>query len=329
MLNLRLLFFAVLGLILSTIFCNDYAEAINLLPDSAYVSSYASVQKGYSLKMNHNSNFKHSDLTSWKLFTSPFSKSSEYFEQPTGIWLTGSSNDIAIVERSMAIANGKVPVFVIYFSPSINDLKPEQSEISTYLERNVQIATRIGKQNAIVILEPDLLCLNASYTRVALMNQNIVKQLVQIYKQHAPGSRIYIDAGHSNWHTPDKMARILKAAGIEMADGFSTNVSNFQLTENELKYAKSLSKILDNKRFVIDTGRNGNGPGQSRNGAPYWSDPLGVTVGNYPAVIADSNGLDAFLWIKPPGEADGSAAPAGSWHPELIDYVKTEYLSQN
>jgi endoglucanase len=114
------------------------------------------------------------------------------------------------------------------------------------------------------------------------------------------------------------MAGILKGSGVDLADGFATNISNFQKTNFELAYAKKLSTLLDGKRYIIDTSRNGNGPGKSRGNAPQWSDPIGVKIGYKPTTLVTHEGLDAFLWVKPPGEADGSAFPAGSWHPELI-----------
>ena len=51
-----------------------------------------------------------------------------------------------------------------------------------------------------------------------------------------PGAAVYIDAGHSAWVPAADMAPRLKAAGIDLADGFALNVSNYQATPDLLKY---------------------------------------------------------------------------------------------
>jgi endoglucanase len=79
--------------------------------------------------------------------------------------------------------------------------------------------------------------------------------------------------------------------------------------------------------FVIDTGRNGQGP---LNTAPYaappydqppsvigalavgnWCNPPGAGVGLRPSADTGVLLLDAYLWIKVPGESDGSCDIAG------------------
>lgn len=55
-----------------------------------------------------------------------------------------------------------------------------------------------------------------------------------------PGAAVYIDAGHSAWATVQDMAPRLKAAGIDKADGFALNVSNYQATANLMIYGKAV-----------------------------------------------------------------------------------------
>ncbi len=76
-------------------------------------------------------------------------------------------------------------------------------------------------------------------------------------------------------------------------------------------YAEAVSQALGGSHYVIDTGRNGNGADGE------WCNPPGRAVGRTPA--AGDGSLDAFLWIKPPGESDGSCnggPPAGQWWDE-------------
>jgi len=66
------------------------------------------------------------------------------------------------------------------------------------------------------------------------------------------------------------------------------------------------------KSFVIDTSRNGNGP----DGAT-WCDPPRRKVGLRSQENITGVQPEMTLWIKPPGNADGCAAPAGTFVPGL------------
>jgi endoglucanase len=126
---------------------------------------------------------------------------------------------------------------------------------------------------------------------------------------------VYVDAGHPAWQSAAEMARRLALAGIENADGFSLNVSNFVGTEANTSYGADLSTRLGGKHFVIDTGRNGLGPTSDY----QWCNPSGRALGVAPGTLTAHRALDAYLWIKPPGESDGTCnggPSAGSWWPD-------------
>ena len=59
----------------------------------------------------------------------------------------------------------------------------------------------------------------------------------------------------------DQIAGLLERVGVGTVRGFSTNVSNYQPTEAEATYAATLSTLLGDAHYVIDTGRNGIGDG--------------------------------------------------------------------
>jgi endoglucanase len=79
--------------------------------------------------------------------------------------------------------------------------------------------------------------------------------------------------------------------------------------------------------FVIDTGRNGRGAFDAAPyaAAPYgqppevidglnsggWCNPLGAGLGLRPTSTTNVPLVDAYLWIKPPGQSDGSCDIAG------------------
>ena len=103
-------------------------------------------------------------------------------------------------------------------------------------------------------------------------------------------------------------------------------------------YDANLGEAQATTHFVIDTSRNGRGPWQSEASYPdaqEWCNPPGRGVGPRPQAGTAIRLLDAFLWIKPPGESDGECTrglgpsgttvdpewdrvdpPAGEWFPE-------------
>jgi endoglucanase len=116
-----------------------------------------------------------------------------------------------------------------------------------------------------------------------------------------PAVSVYIDAGHARWIAADDMAARLEAAGVGDADGFSLNVGNFIATEENIQYGRIISERIGQKHFIIDTGRNGNGA--TFEGA--WCNPKGRALGTPPTTLTGDPLVDAFVWIKSPGESDG------------------------
>ena len=78
------------------------------------------------------------------------------------------------------------------------------------------------------------------------------------------------------------------------------------------------------KHFVIDTSRNGAGPWQATpeqkalGDVQDWCNPPQRGLGKTPSSVTGNSLLDAYLWIKLPGESDGQCnrwAPSGSDDP--------------
>ncbi len=132
------------------------------------------------------------------------------------------------------------------------------------------VAAAIGTADAVVIVEPDTLALLCGdpVQRVRML-QDAVDAL-----EANRGTRTYLDAGHSDWIAPQVMAERLRAAGVDEADGFALNVSNFQTTADNVAYGAAVSTVLGGGHFVVDTGRNGNGPGSD------WCNPRVGRLGN-------------------------------------------------
>jgi endoglucanase len=72
------------------------------------------------------------------------------------------------------------------------------------------------------------------------------------------------------------------------------------------------------KHFVVDTSRNGVGPWQATpeqsalGDVQDWCNPPNRGVGRRPTAATGNALIDAYLWIKVPGESDGSC---NRWEP--------------
>ena len=91
---------------------------------------------------------------------------------------------------------------------------------------------------------------------------------------------------------------------------------DFGSGNNELNYAQLLRRMLGvaipgfEPHFVIDTGRNGGSEGRSS--CESTCNIRGAGLGRHPTHATGFDMIDAYLWIKPPGESDGCKPRPGS-----------------
>ncbi|MDI3404471.1 glycoside hydrolase family 6 protein [Streptomyces cavernicola] len=245
-------------------------------------------------------------------------------DQPMAVWPAGDDPGptIKAATRGAEKAN-RTAVLVAYNIPHRDcgqHSRGGAASADAYRQWIGAFADNIEDSKALVILEPDAIphlvdgCTPAEYQeeRYQLMSEAIDR----LKKQ--PNVKVYVDAGHSAWiQDRGRLTQALWKAGIDRADGFALNVSNFQTDAATKTYGKDLSKLLNGKHFVMDTGRNGKGP--LPGGDEAWCNPPGRALGNRPSTKTGDPVVDAFLWIKRPGESDGECRggpPAGKWWPE-------------
>ncbi len=239
--------------------------------------------------------------------------------QPQSIWLNGDLDLNLLKERLAEIEESKcLPVFVAYNIPN-RDLGSHSAggakDMEAYKEWIKSLRLIIEKIQSVVILEPDALAhIKDIKSEEALERINLLTYALSELKRNSQTS-VYVDASHPRWHSVEEMGNRLKLVGIEYADGFAINVSNFVSTEECIQYGEGVSSFLGGKHFVIDTSRNGLGP-KTVNGQVEWCNPDGRALGIPPSTDTQHDLVDAFLWIKRPGESDGecNGGPfAGQW----------------
>ena len=339
----------------------------------------------------------------------------EMIGTPQAVWFTSGTpktvqqNVRNTVQR--ATDKGKVPVLVIYNVPGRDCSQYSAGGAATgdaYKAWIDGFVAGLGNYKAVVILEPDGLALTPTdcgqsdtYDRVSLIN----------YASHAllkdSNAAIYLDAGHSAWHSVGDIAARLVDGGVQDVQGFFQNASNYQFTTNSVQYGTWISNCIAyattvapgdfggcpnqywnggpasgwvgtdmdgyqewrnepysgnpadlkwntvgiNSRydlilgstepttnFVIDTSRNGVGPWQPPANHPAgdpqdWCNPPDRGLGYRPTANTGQTLVDAYLWVKIPGESDGQCyrwtsgpldpvrgiqdPPAGQWFPNM------------
>ncbi len=246
-------------------------------------------------------------------------------DRPAAVWFTDPA-PATITSQVAAVASGgaardQVPVLVAYAIPDRDCGGASQGgapNLDAYDAWIDAFAAGLGSDDVIVILEPDAIaqsdCLSAAGRADRFAS---LARAGRVVKAANPSARVYHDAGHSEWNTPVEQAALLRQAGAaapDGSDGVFSNVSNFNRTEAEVAYTRRVLHALGAPAglgAVIDTSRNGNGA--PADGA--WCDPAGRALGRPPTLTTGEPRVDAYLWVKLPGESDGCRGRAGAFSP--------------
>ena len=233
-----------------------------------------------------------------------------------GGWNTNVQSDVNTLVTKSAAANS-IAVLTLYNIPyrDCGSYSAGGTTAANYRSWVTSVANGIGERSALVVLEPDALanidCLSSAQKTERL---SLLSDAVSILKSHSH-TKVYLDAGNAHWVDATTMATRLKQANIAKGDGFSLNVSNFYTTAESTTYGTSLSALVNGAHFIIDTSRNGNGSA----GGSLWCNPTGRATGALPTLTTGQNLVDAYLWIKVPGQSDGACnggPSAGTWWPD-------------
>jgi len=245
---------------------------------------------------------------------------SKLADNPVAKWLGGWSGDVAATvgdAMDTAGSEGATMAFVVYNLPNRDCGGYSGGGAASVAEYEAWvdgIADGLGGRTAVFVLEPDGLsmidCLSSSGA-----DDRVATLAYAVTTLRAAGGVVYLDAGHPAWHPADTMADRLVRAGVSASDGFALNTSNFETTDDILAYGGAISALTGGAHFVADTARNGLGPTADH----AWCNPEGRALGLPPTVETRAPLLDGLLWIKAPGESDGSCnggPSAGTWWPE-------------
>lgn len=250
--------------------------------------------------------------------------------RPIAEWLASDNGGTTQEVTDLAAAADKakqMPVMTVYNTPQrdcgqySSGGAADATEYKSYIDA---IAAGLKNHRGVIILEPDAIAhtLDGCISEEAQITERyeLLAYAITTLKTN-PQVHVYVDAGNASWIKDfSRMVKALKQIGISKADGFALNVSNFETTEASVEYGNKLSSELDGKHFVIDTSRNGNGPYTDESDDQKWCNPPGRALGTPPTSDTGIPDVDAFLWVKQPGDSDGAcrdgAPEAGQWWPE-------------
>ncbi|MEI9939492.1 MAG: glycoside hydrolase family 6 protein [Pseudomonadota bacterium] len=252
-------------------------------------------------------------------------------KQPQALWLgEWNSNIYRTVEYNIqqAKAEGATAAFIAYNLPHRDCGQESAGGLKTadhYKRWIRRIAAATHDDAVIFILEPDAIgllkkdnCLSADQQTERLA---LIKDAVWVLRKN-PKAIVYIDSGHAHWEPAPVFAERLKPAGIEDANGFSLNTSNYVSTEENVAFGKKISALVGGAHFVIDTSRNGAGSAPDN----AWCNPPGRKIGKPPTTTTNDPLIDGFLWLKRPGESDGecNGGPKAGvfWIEQALDMAK-------
>jgi len=215
-----------------------------------------------------------------------------------------------------------------------------------YIDEIINVLKAFPDLTIVTIVEPDSLpnlatnlnvpnCQTAQLAYITGVAYAI-QQLSTLSNVH-----IYIDAAHGGWlgwatgltSAVSVFKQVLTLAGDSAKiRGFATNVANYQplgaMTDtadpcnlasqfnfaiNEVKYislldAALVSSDITGMHYITDTGRNG--VINARSSCSNWCNINGAGIGMTPTANTAASGLsniDAYFWVKPPGESDGTS----------------------
>ncbi|KAF6823812.1 exoglucanase 3 precursor [Colletotrichum plurivorum] len=211
---------------------------------------------------------------------------------------------------------------------------------SQYIDPIVKILKAHPNTAFALIIEPDSLPnlvtninLQACQNSTAGYREGVAYAIKTL---NLPNVVMYLDAGHGGWlgwndnlkPGAEELAKAFRAAGSpSQLRGFATNVAGwnswdaepgefasepdaqYNKAQNEKKYVTLFGAALQAagmpNHAIVDTGRNGVQGLREEWG--NWCNVNGAGFGLRPSASTGLNLADAFVWVKPGGESDGTS----------------------
>ncbi|KAK5721886.1 hypothetical protein LTR15_006479 [Elasticomyces elasticus] len=207
----------------------------------------------------------------------------------------------------------------------------------SYIDDIAATLTNHSSTNVVLVVEPDSLgnlVTNLNVAKCANAADNYKASFkYSLSHLNLPNVAMYLDAGHAGWlgwsanigPAATLFGQIYKSAGSPKAvRGLATNVANYNGWDvasapsytqgnsnyDEKLYVDALAPLLVQAgfpaHFITDTGRNGVQP-TSQLAWGDWCNLKGTGFGVRPTTSTGDANEDAFVWVKPGAESDGTS----------------------
>ncbi|NAZ73915.1 hypothetical protein GTQ99_00520 [Kineococcus sp. T13] len=250
---------------------------------------------------------------------------------PQAVWVNGPGDiDNARRVAQDAKSKGQIPQFVVYWAVNRDNGQysaggaPDSASYRSFVD---SLAVAIGGTGALINLEPDALVLfngtpSTRYADLAYAGRALL----------AVGAKVFLSAGHSDWHSVEEIKKRAEQVGMANFTGFALNDSNYRPMSEIVPFGERLWSAT-NKPYMVDTSRNGDSPIPlpKTYWDPDWCNVASRRFGLAPRLGPVAGGEHCFgvWWVKHPGESDGtyngltgkvSDAPgAGQWFEAYAD----------
>eukprot|EP00833_Pecoramyces_ruminatium_P004642 jgi/Orpsp1_1/1178674/evm.model.c7180000066294.1 len=220
-----------------------------------------------------------------------------------------------------------------------SDMQRYKNEYIDVIEEHLK---KYKSQPVVLIIEPDSLANLVTYVEstpaCAESKPYYLEGHAYLIKKFGilPHVAMYLDIGHAFWLGWDDYreeaakiyAKVIQSGSPGKIYGFADNVANYTPWEDptlsrgpetewnpcpdEKRYLQAIYKDfkaagIESVYFVSDTSRNGQKINRTQ--PDDWCNQTGVGAGYRPQAnpVEDMDYLDAFYWIKPLGESDGTS----------------------
>ena len=205
---------------------------------------------------------------------------------PSAVWLTGGTPaQVAAQVRTTdleASFERAEPVFVVYDIPGRDCSEYSAGgavDESAYQAWIDSVAGAVGATHAVLLVEPDALgnmpsdcgLPTSSYPftdteRIAEINDAVIAL------EADPNTSVYLDGTNSHWQAVGNISARLLEAGVQQAQGFFVNVSNFQTDAASQDYGSWISDCI---AMITDPAN------------PAYNQPADCASQYYPATFTD------------------------------------------
>uniref|UniRef100_K3WJB6 Glycoside hydrolase family 6 protein n=1 Tax=Globisporangium ultimum (strain ATCC 200006 / CBS 805.95 / DAOM BR144) TaxID=431595 RepID=K3WJB6_GLOUD len=176
------------------------------------------------------------------------------------------------------------------------------------------LAQIIGQRKVLYVLEPDAVGLLVGSTcAVQSGYKDNLKTAIRILSSSNANADIYLDVGYWTLAASDSRQRVadvvreLAAAG--RVKGIALNTSNYRSNGELAHLCSSFQSVMgyNGMNCIIDTSRNFHGSSSSE-----WCNLKSAGIGKPPTRDTGYPNIDYFVWVKPPGDSDGTCSDGAS-----------------